>query len=73
MKIERPKVIEFQDVKIGQVFDYNGDIFMRILTIEAPDKDVRLANSVNLQTGTDELIKDLQEVTLYENAKVVIE
>lgn len=73
MKIERPKVIEFQDVKVGQVFGYDDNIFIRIITIEAPDKDVRLANSVNLQTGVDKLIKDLQEVTLYENAKVVIE
>lgn len=73
MKIEKPKVMEFQDVKVGQVFGYGDDIFIRILTIEAPDKDVRLANSVNLQTGADKLIKDLQEVTLYENAKVVIE
>lgn len=73
MKIEKPKVVEFQDVEVGQVFDYNGDIFMRILTIEAPDKDLRLANSVNLQTGTDILMYDTEEVTIYENAKVVIE
>lgn len=73
MKIEKPKVVEFQDVEVGQVFDYNGDIFMRILTIEAPDKDLRLANSVNLQTGTDILMYDTEEVIIYENAKVVIE
>ena len=73
MKVEKQGTVQFKDVKVGQVFEWDGKIFMRILTISTPDTDhLRLANSVNLQKGTDASFKDLEEVTLYEDAKVVL-
>lgn len=74
MKIEKQGAVRFCDVKPGQVFGYHDYILMRTRAILTPDSEAKIiANSVDLVTGTYILIKDTEEATIYENAKVVIE
>ena len=71
MKIEKAGTVKFKDVKLGQVFEYEGNIYMCCLILDSEGRTA--ANSVNLEKANYKRYDDKIEVTLYENAKVVLE
>ena len=70
MKIEKQGLVKFEDVKVGQVFEWNDKIFIKGYYPAGSGKNVM----VDLYSGyaTSPLTDD-SEVILHENAKVVIE
>ena len=70
MKIEKKGTIQFGDVKVGQVFEWNGKIFIKGYYPAGSGKNVM----VDLYSGyaTSPLTDD-SEVILHENVKVVLE
>ena len=72
MKIEKRWLVKFYNVMFGQVFEYDGKIYMRVLQINvmnADGKDEAICNAIGLGNGD---INVFEEVTVYENAKVVL-
>ncbi len=75
MIIEKRWLVKFKDVIPGNVFEYNGRVYMRILQISTLDCDGRpeiIGNAINLYDGGIEDIDYDEDVTSYEKAKVVI-
>lgn len=60
------KKIPFSDIKIGDVFKYENQIFMRISSAILNDKDIRFkyTNAVNLSYPRVAYFKDDAEVTI---------
>ena len=71
MKIERRQTEKFKSVRHGQVFEYEGNVYIRTKILD--DEGRIAANAVNLETGDYKRYVDSIEVSLYDNAKVVIE
>ena len=70
MKIEKKGTIQFGDVKVGQVFEWNGKIFIKGYYPVGSGKNVM----VDLYSGyATSPLSDNSAVTLHENAKVVFE
>lgn len=69
MKIEKQGTVKFEDVKFGQVFEWNGKIFIKGYYPAGRGKNVM----VDLYSGyaTSPLTDD-SEVILHEDAKVVL-
>lgn len=75
MKIEKLWQVKFIEVKHGQVFEYNGIIYIRIFAITTLDTDGHpetLCNAIDLRNGEINVFDGNEEVTLYDNAKVVL-
>ena len=75
MIIEKCWLIKFKDVKHGKVFEYNGIIYIRIFAIITLDTDGQpetLCNAIDLSNGEINVFNDDEEVTVYDNAKVVL-
>ena len=75
MKIEKRWLVKFFHVQSGQVFEYNGTIYIRILAITVLDSDgkpEKLCNAIDLNNGEINVFEDDEEVTVYDNAKVVL-
>ena len=75
MIIEKRWLIKFKDVKHGQVFEYSGIIYMRIfdiITLDTDGKPEMLCNAIDLRNGEINVFNDDEEVTVYDNAKVVL-
>ena len=67
--------MKFIELKHGQVFEYNGIIYIRIFAITTLDVDGQsetLCNAIDLRNGEINVFEDNEEVTLYNNAKVVL-
>lgn len=76
MKVEKQGIVQFKDVKEGQVFEYGRCIYMKAECSAVLLKDIDGMPSINavvLSNGTYANVEPDEEVTLYENAKVVIE
>lgn len=76
MKVEKPGLVKFCHVRSGQVFEYEGKIYMRVLQITVMDsdgKDEIICNAISLVNGDENVFEDDEEVMVYNNAKVVIE
>lgn len=75
MKIEKKWLIKFKHVTMGQTFEYGGVLYMKTSKINNLDHDGKLeilCNAVDLKEGFVSVFEDDEEVTLYENAKVVL-
>lgn len=75
MTIEKRWLVKFKDVKHGKVFEYNGIIYIRIFAIITLDTDGQpetLCNAIDLRNGEINVFNDDEEVTVYDNAKVVL-
>lgn len=72
---KRNRLVRFKDVQLGKVFEYNGLIYMKVSSIDIMDcdgKDETVCNAIDLQNGYNEVFKDDIEVSIYDNAKVVL-
>lgn len=68
MTIEKRWTVEYKDVKIGQVFECWGKIFIKVYDLKFEKGLI-----VGLEAGHAETEpSDDMPVTLYENAKVVL-
>lgn len=65
MIIEKLWTVKLCKISRGQVFEFDGNLYMRIT-------DYYDVNAVALKTGCLFNIDIEQEVTLYDNAKVVL-
>ena len=75
MIIEKRWLVKFYNVMPGQVFEYNGIIYIRIFAIITLDTDglpEKLCNAIDLSNGEINVFDDDEEVTVYDNAKVVL-
>ena len=75
MIIEKRWLVKFYNVMPGQVFEYNGIIYIRIFAIITLDTDgqpEKLCNAIDLCNGDINVFDDDEEVTVYDNAKVVL-
>lgn len=75
MIIEKRWTAKFKDVRHGKVFEYNGIIYIRIFAIITLDTDGQpetLCNAIDLSNGEIKVFNDDDEVTVYDNAKVVL-
>ena len=75
MKIEKLWQVKFIEVKHGQGFGYNGIIYIRIFAITTLDTDGQpetLCNAIDLRNGEINVFDGNEEVTVYDNAKVVL-
>lgn len=75
MTIEKRWLVKFYNVMPGQVFEYDGCIFIKAELTVALLKDIDgmpSINAVGLKNGTYTKIEDDDEVTVYDNAKVVL-
>lgn len=70
MKIEKSWLVEFEIVKNGQVFEYLGNMYICAVILDVTGR--MLCNAVNLENGKYRLISETEQVSLYENAKVVL-
>ncbi len=70
MIIEKRWTTKFKKVVDGQVFEYLGTIYMRVAIIDMVGR--LICNAVDLESGNYNTVIDDAEVTLYENAKVVL-
>lgn len=67
MKIEKTWTVKFEDVPVGKCFEYNGNLYIR--SFYADDK---AKYSTSLTCGQIIHINPKDEVTIYDNAKVVL-
>ena len=75
MIIEKRWTVKFKDVRHGKVFEYNGIIYIRIfaiITLDADGQPETLCNAIDLSNGEINVFNDDEEVTVYDNAKVVL-
>lgn len=75
MIIEKRWLIKFYNIHPGEVFEYNGTIYMRTVQIDVLDTDGKpeiLCNAIDLHNGEINVFNDDEEVTVYNNAKVVL-
>ena len=70
MIIEKRWTVKFEKVVDGQVFEYLGSIYMRVAILDIIGRLV--CNAINLENGNYNIILNEAEVSLYENAKVVL-
>lgn len=70
MKIEKRWTVKFKTVRNGQVFEYLGGVYMRVAIVD--DVGRFICNAVNLENCNYTILVDDMQVTLYENAKVVL-
>lgn len=70
MIIEKRWTTKFKKVVDGQVFEYLGNIYMRAAIIDMVGR--LICNAIDLESGNYNTVIDDAEVTLYENAKVVL-
>lgn len=75
MIIEKRWLVKFHDVMPGQVFEYDGCVYIKAertaVLLKNIDGQVSI-NAVGLENGTYTKIEDDDEVTVYDNAKVVL-
>ena len=69
---DRPPVKEFKDIKIGNVFVYDGDIFIKIRELNTLTEKAAV-NAIYLQTGEPKHIHFSSEVIEVEASLVVKE
>lgn len=69
MKIEKRWTVKFKSVRHGQVFEYDGNIYIRTVVLDAEGRIIY--NALNLESGYCNLLDDKIEVSLYENARIV--
>ena len=75
MIIEKRWTVKFKDVRHGKVFEYNGIIYIRIsaiITLGTDGQPETLCNAIDLSNGEINVFNDDEEVTVYDNAKVVL-
>ena len=70
MKIEKQGIVKFEDLKVGQVFEWDGTIFIKSYDPTGSGRYLM----VNLDSGyANSPLTDNSAVILYKNAKVVFE
>lgn len=70
MKIEKQGIVKFEDVKVGQVFEWDGKIFIKGYDSTGSGEYMM----INLSSGyADRPLLDNSAVILHEKAKVVLE
>lgn len=75
MAIEKGWLVKFKDTNVGQVFEYNGTICIRIFAITSLNvygKPEKLCNAIDLSNGEIYVFEGNEEVTVYNNAKAVL-
>ena len=75
MIIEKLWQVKFIELKHGQVFEYNGIIYIRIFAITTLDTDGQpetLCNAIDLRNGEINVFDGNEEVTVYCNEKVLL-
>lgn len=75
MIIEKRWLAKFKDVKPGQAFDYDGCIYIKAECTAELLKDIdgeAAINAIGLHLGSYTKFEDDDEVTVYNNAKVVL-
>lgn len=75
MKIEKRWTTKFKKVTMGQAFEYGGVLYMKTSKIDNLDCDGKLeilCNAVDIKEGFVSVFEADEEVTVYENAKVVL-
>lgn len=75
MIIEKRWLVKFADVKPGQVFEYDGCYYIKAeCTIETVEHPIGMdtVNAVGLEHGGYCMFEYDDDVTLFENAKVVL-
>ena len=75
MIIDKRWIVKFKDVKPGQAFDYDGCIYIKAECSVVLLKDIDgmpSINAVGLNNGSYTNMNPDDEVTVYDNAKVVL-
>lgn len=75
MIIEKLGLLKFFHVGAGQVFEFEGKIYMRVLQINVMNADGKyeaVCNAVDLIKGDKAVFEDDDKVTLYDKAKVTL-
>lgn len=75
MIIEKRWLVKFYDVMPGQAFEYNDCLYIKTECKAVLLKDIEgmsAINAVGLNRGVYTLFEDDEEVTVYDNAKVVL-
>lgn len=70
MKIEKRWAVLFKDIRRGQAFEHEAELYICSCILDVTGRTI--ANAVNLENGKYKIIAENAEVTLYENAKVVL-
>lgn len=75
MIIEKRWLVKFRNVMPGQVFEFDGCLYIKAECKAALLKDIdgmASINAVGLTNGGYMIMEDDEEVTVYDNAKVVL-
>lgn len=60
--VDKRKIVAFENLKIGEVFKYNGYVHMKTEELYDDEQSEILANAVSLDEGNLESFEDMWEV-----------
>jgi hypothetical protein len=75
MKIEQPNYIPFEEITVGQVFEYRGDVFVstyRTIGLKNDYGTFSFFNCVNLTKNIIDYLSGDTLVKTYPNAKLIV-